>query len=497
MAAARGATNMTVAPAYPDNGPQTLTEAVQVVPDGLVVTEAATRAQRWLWRSRARWKGVQPLGRVVGCGRAAMAQVAFGMAQDGPHVVGTQTCCSVHSCPVCSPVIRQSRASDLSEAITRWEAEGGWVYFLTLTVPHTSAMSYVAARRRLSKVLQRWSSGRSRVDMDVELGGDGYLGMVRALDVTYSERNGWHPHYHIVLFVPAGVTQSKVRSACVERWIDACRNVMHQETNPDYRGPRNRADETSQDRQYRKNARRACDVRRVFGGEAGRTSLAMYAMKAGLELYRHDLKKAGQGSSPWELLERAMNGDQGAAERWAEYSKGSEGAHASQWSQKLRQWFFTDERKDRTDAERATGALKAWDLRAMANAKDYNRVRRIPGADARLLASIEAGTLFQVAYDLGLSLYEPEDAERLMAAQPVYGQPIGPGKASKGRAASALVQERYMRAGRAVEGPPGPGQIRSKLYGIVTVSSRSRNVDERREGELPDDPLSEGLALSR
>lgn len=322
-------------------------------------------------------RGLQPLARVRDCGSAAGSMVMLGTAKSGSHIAGITTCGSVHSCPVCSPVIRQSRAADLATAIDRWISEGGSVFFVTLTVQHVVGQSLESSIDALSKSWRKLASGRARREIDGELG---TLGNVRALDLTYGA-NGWHPHYHCVWFVRGGTTVAQVRASIVSRWIRATGTVGRQAVEM------------------------ANDVQRVWAGQGQAFSLAMYAMKAGLELMRVDLKRAGKGSSPWELLDDAIQGDRQAAALWIEYSSTTAGRRSAVWSRGLRAWFGQAEK---SDEELAVGVLEDFVPVAAVAARQWNRQRRRhPDMEAAILHALEHGGLFLVAELYGLDLLDP------------------------------------------------------------------------------------------
>lgn len=444
---------MTVAPAtqLATTFTQTAGEGRHDAVDRLVVEETAKRAQRWLWRSQARRRGIQPVGRVVGCGKAAAGHIALGTdASGGGHAVGLATCQSVHSCPVCSPVIRQSRAADLAGAIERHQADGGEVFFVTLTQAHNAGMSYAEARGRLGRTWRRFASARCREGWRNDIGGDDFLGDVRAFDVTHGG-NGWHPHYHVVLFVPAGVTKRDVlgtwrrcdgcsSSRCtgmhptgfVQRWIDKSYSVLDDDGAL--------AGKHRSVKRFRRDAGRGCDVQHCRRGQAHDQALAMYAMKAGLELYRHDLKVAGKGASPWQLLGQAIDEGKGsrAANLWAEYATEMQGKHASQWSQDLHSWWFKDGRRDESDQERAKGRLDQFNPAAYLTAKVWNGPVRHRGLESELISAAANGKVWEAAARLGIPLIEPSRKDYLNCEHPI----AGPAWPKQGAAHSAGEQHR-------------------------------------------------------
>lgn len=323
----------------------------------------ARRGARWTTRDRARLGGLQPLKRVNDCGAPIGAFVGITAALDGVHVTGVSTCGSVHSCPVCAPKIRQSRAAELSEAIARWQAEGGECFLVTLTAEHHQGERLSAVLADLSFSWGKMTSGRNKAELDAlgrSWGDDGAkLGYVRGVDLTHG-RNGWHPHYHAVFFCAPGVTRRRVERTVFPMWRKVTGSVN------------------------RRAVANACDVTRIHPTPEGRDAsvVAMYALKAGCEVFRIDNKRAGSGLSPWQLLGLAINGHEPSAALWAEYSTVMQGKHAGQWSRRLREWFGRDEQ---TDDELAEGTLVDRVDLAYIRASDYRQLRRIAGASEGIL----------------------------------------------------------------------------------------------------------------
>jgi hypothetical protein len=98
--------------------------------------------------------------------------------------------------PVCSAKIHHRRAAELREALTPWEAQGQAASLVTITVPHdlTDRLSRLldAERAAWKRVTQgaTWQRLKRRL---------GIAGHIIALEFTWGDENGWHPHYHVLL----------------------------------------------------------------------------------------------------------------------------------------------------------------------------------------------------------------------------------------------------------------------------------------------------------
>ena len=126
----------------------------------------------------------------------------------GFHYGGLMTCGSVWVCPICASKITEKRRLDLSAGVVNHTANGGGVLMLTLTVPHYFADKCQTVLDGLSDALRRllnrgtWKGKPATAKKPFRPGwmqDYSLFGRVRTLEVTYGE-NGWHPHFHILLF---------------------------------------------------------------------------------------------------------------------------------------------------------------------------------------------------------------------------------------------------------------------------------------------------------
>jgi len=217
---------------------------------------------------------------------------------------GVALCSSPWVCPVCSPRIGIARAAAMEPQAAALTEQGFSAWLVTLTVSHSR-------EERLSDLFdcfqKAWSSmtaGRSVSLLRTRCNG---LEYVRGYDATYSRRNGWHLHFHLVFFFGPSGDGKKEAQWFVDRWI---RNVK---------------------KQGRKVLRRAQDVRPAGNASAA----AAYAMTlAGVAKHtdRHNHTKndapasfstlaeataasakkgrAEGGLTSAELREAALSGDQ-------------------------------------------------------------------------------------------------------------------------------------------------------------------------------------------
>jgi hypothetical protein len=118
------------------------------------------------------------------------------MKEGSAYYCGLETCGNVWLCPVCSAKIHHRRAAELRDALDSWAENGHSASLITITVPHDLG-------DRLGKLLdaQRdaWkhvTQGASWQRLKCRLG---IAGHIIALEFTWGDENGWHPHYHVLL----------------------------------------------------------------------------------------------------------------------------------------------------------------------------------------------------------------------------------------------------------------------------------------------------------
>lgn len=139
------------------------------------------------------------------------------------HYGNLMRCGSVWLCPVCGSKISEVRRLELQQAKGEWLKMGGHVYMLTLTTPHYSFTDLKELIDGQAKALRYFWGGRSAEQLKADLG---LVGQIRAFEITYGDENGFHPHYHILLFTKVdllnGFIYKKFADRFSEKWADSC-----------------------------------------------------------------------------------------------------------------------------------------------------------------------------------------------------------------------------------------------------------------------------------
>lgn len=248
---------------------------------------------------------------------------------------GLQTCGSVWACPVCAAKIAERRRAELVAAMAAHKAGGGLVNMLTLTTPHQRTDNLSELLGKQKKALASFWSDRSVKGVMAQMG---TIGQVRALEVTHGrlspQNNGWHPHYHVLLFSGSGVDLARFDAPQMRDWAV---------------------------RLYLRWA--ACCVRVGLGEPSFEHGLklhdgsqaAAYAAKWGLEdeMTKGHTKKAVHGETPFDFLRAflADSGDQRAAALFREFAETFKGKRQLFWSPGLKARFGLVDLTDESLAE--------------------------------------------------------------------------------------------------------------------------------------------------
>jgi hypothetical protein len=233
------------------------------------------------------------------------------------------TCKLAWVCPMCGTARARVNQDVIERSIRGWKSlgSGNRAALMTLTVRHKPDQSLA----ELLQVLIRGFTlmmGSRFANKCREQGV--YFGFIRAVEVTWSPRTGWHPHIHALVFTSnmaaleaawRGQTDKRGRRRGFrEEWVKQIKRASV---------------EKKVSRPVTPMARRQ-DLREADLDDA--RQLAGYVTKDGVkwsiaaELSRDDVK-AGRVDSlaPLQLLLAAGDGDQGKRALWREYVRATKG----------------------------------------------------------------------------------------------------------------------------------------------------------------------------
>lgn len=340
-------------------------ETGEIIPAETAYNPVAARIERFALQSAAR--RLLPNSRTAFCLRNVQKSKGVEVWQSKEHGTcsykGLQTCGSVWACPCCAAKISERRRVELRSAIALHVAAGGQVLLATFTTPHTRHDVLADVLAAQAKALNSLNTDRaSRAVFD----GMGCVGKIRALEVTNGRlrrlNNGWHPHYHILLFVRSGVDLKAARAALYVRWHAACLkaglgapSVAH-------------------------------GVQLDDGSKA-----AAYASKWGLEseMTKGHTKKATDGETPFDLLRAFLaSGDKHAGNLFREFAETFKGKRQLHWSKGLKKMFGIG---DCSDEELAAVQDQQASLLGSLDLDDWRKVLAVDGRATLLELATHGG----------------------------------------------------------------------------------------------------------
>lgn len=293
------------------------------------------------------------------------SHVRVGLDRNGnAHVMGVSRCGSSSSCPVCTPTIRDQRAREVEEGVANHLAAGGGALFVTLTQPHAPGDDLA---RLIASNQTAWTHTREGGKWSRFKKAHGIVGQIKAVEATYGDANGWHPHLHVILLTAAPVGPKERRQVwgwILDQWSMGLARSG--------RTPGNR----------RHLERYGVDVRSVTSSEEAAEALGRYVTKIkegwsiGQEVARGDVKGHGDARRvvrdgqvvessgrwhPFELLAAAVeDGDSWAGDRWDEWDRGMKGVASVTWSPGLKARLGVEDLSDEELVSVAADEIAAY-----------------------------------------------------------------------------------------------------------------------------------------
>lgn len=257
------------------------------------------------------------------------------------HYSNIQRCGSVWSCPVCAQIISEKRKNEVKQAIDAHLATGGGVYLCTLTIPHYMGDNLKEMLGGLQGATKRLFSGTRRSkEVWASLG---KVGHIKALELTYGA-NGWHPHFHIIIFTKKRLLEGTPITSLIECWQNACRLAK-------------------------------LPIPSLFNGLDWRgadNAVSDYLNKWGIEheVTKSHLKRGKESRTPWDMLRLSMIEDHPEAEKmeklFQEFALSFKGKRQLVWSRGLKAMYRIGEKTDEELAEETEkSSIEIMDIHEM------------------------------------------------------------------------------------------------------------------------------------
>lgn len=245
-------------------------------------------------------------------------QVLKSPALQRAYFHGLQVCASPWACPVCAAKISERRSLEVQEAIDRAKALGLSVYLVTLTIPHGLGDDLPYLLKCMHAAWTKLYQGKVGEKFRARIG---LRGHIRALEVTYGEANGWHPHFHALLFLDTELVPGQVQQIFTDRWQRCAVRAGLPAPHPDF----------------------GCQV---DGGDHAQRYVSKGGWGLADELTKGQAKDGRKGRSPRQLLQDYQDGDKQAGALFARYVEAFHGRRQLYWSNGLRALLSVAEMTD-------------------------------------------------------------------------------------------------------------------------------------------------------
>ena len=277
------------------------------------------------------------------------------------RIAKVKTCGSVWACPVCSAKVAELRRAELSEAMLKHTAAGGYAYLLTFTFPHYKGQGLADMMPAFEKARQSFQNSRkwkavfdvANVDTDKPSGTAQRVGSVNSLEVTYGAQNGWHPHLHMLVFCKANAFEEgaadesgRLTSHAIEvfktEWV---------------RQLEKRGLVDGQNREwanrYALDVRGGADAAQYVAkwGHDGKWGLSSELTKSHAKTGGRNLWGAADHYTPFDLVAMSQAGDGHATCAFREFALAFEGKRMLTWTRGLKKHFGINEVEDEAAAE--------------------------------------------------------------------------------------------------------------------------------------------------
>ncbi len=285
-------------------------------------------------------------------------------------------CGSLWLCALCAGRITDGRRSELETAIKNHSDNGGWTYFSTMTIPHTSKDSlqpFQAGFQRAEKLFRDSRFFRALKASDA------FLGTIRAAEVTHW-LNGWHYHTHLLWFTSRELDVTReIRRPGYVAWARAVRRAGFTKL-PDYRHGFYVGSTYGAVGDYVSKYGRLPKTK-AWGPESEMTKGHQKRGRAvgGQQRVSHDAARPVRHRSPFELLDDwGRNQSPRDAALFVEYARAFRGQQQLRWSPGLKRELLPGETES-SDAELADAALPYERVLGSLYLPDWEKVLRYDG----------------------------------------------------------------------------------------------------------------------
>jgi hypothetical protein len=169
------------------------------------------------------FKQIEPKHRTASCLWSVVSadksvQVSLDVELNRARYNNLRVCGRVWHCPFCSAKISERRAAELAGAMAVAKAKGLNVALLTCTVPHVVQDGLKTLMAGLLKAWRSFVDDRVGKGIRADLG---LIGTIRNVETTCG-CNGWHPHFHCLVFYKNDVDLVAIEARWAAHWQHVC-----------------------------------------------------------------------------------------------------------------------------------------------------------------------------------------------------------------------------------------------------------------------------------
>lgn len=166
--------------------------------------------------------------RVCNCGKLRIdkelpVDVRYDADKNRASFGNLQYCGSVWTCPDCSKKVSLAKKELIAQAVTSANAKGLHVAMLTLTIPHYLGDDLKDLLTKMKKAKNYLFTNRNSREWFAQQ--FPITGEITATEVKYSDRNGFHPHLHILLFLDREYQREdiqRIEGEIYDFWAEKC-----------------------------------------------------------------------------------------------------------------------------------------------------------------------------------------------------------------------------------------------------------------------------------
>jgi hypothetical protein len=290
---------------------------------------------------------------------------------------GVMSCGQVWTCPVCTQNISRLRAEEANKLLAFSREHNYTAVLLTLTARHgrkdnlEDLVSALVEAKRTFFATYRWKKITEKLKRK-KVVVPPIVGFLVAFEITWSDTNGWHPHFHLLVIVRTSTPNQakKVLSPLRRPWLESL-----QSQNLSASGEHGFNIKTTEIGEYvaKFGAGIGVDVEQRKGKKDQRNLAA--------ELTSSHTKTSSKGLTPWQILEQYASErplfpqhptltQARAGALFAEYAHAFAGRQQLQWSRGLKELIGLSIVSDDEAADEAA-ALEAIVIRLRIHPSDW------------------------------------------------------------------------------------------------------------------------------